>query len=399
MHYKSLLNQVQKTIAAIDTSADTGRTVSQLAETIAGDFRDELGITGGRLYSLRDENYELIHRFGNSWDGSLGIMVPVDYRPIAMTLENGVVVMEPNDPGVDPVLEEKLGAQRFAAISVGDEDYILSFNVAPESSRDDILFSLSLIRHAINQKLREDHFRSVLAEAQTIQQSILPHRPPEYPGFDIWGRTMPAEFVSGDYYDFIDVSETILGVAVADASGHGLPAALMIRDVYVGLRMGTDRDYKIIRTLQKLNSIIHRSRLTAKFVSLFYGELERGGLFIYCNAGHNPPFLMKKGANRVEMLRNGGGLVLGPTPDASYQRGFAQLEAGDVLCLYTDGVIEAHDRADREFGIERLQRLVRAHRDCTAQEIGQVVLDRVTRWGREGEDDRTVVIIKALHPD
>jgi len=87
--------------------------------------------------------------------------------------------------------------------------------------------------------------------------------------------------------------------------------------------------------------------------------------------------------------------VLGPTPDATYTRGFAKLDPGDLLCLYSDGIVEAHDPQDREFGLDRLQRIVKQHRGRTAQEIGQEVLARVAKWGREGEDDRTVVIVKA----
>ena len=204
---------------------------------------------------------------------------------------------------------------------------------------------------------------------------------------------MPAEIVSGDFYDFIPISENILGLAMADGSGHGLPAALVVRDIYMGLRMATDRDFKIIRTIEKLNHIIHRSRMTTKFVTLFYGELETGGILIYCNAGHNYPFHLH--GNRVEYLQNGGP-ILGPTPDATYQRGFAKLQTGDLLCLYSDGIVEAHDNRDREFGLPRLVRLVKANRENTAQQICQEVLTRVAKWGRAGEDDRTVVIVKAV---
>lgn len=390
MDYKRLLTQVERTLEQIDTTAH----VAEIAETIATNFRDELGITGGRVYESREECYELVARFGASHDGEIGIDVPKDYKPIELVLENGIVVMDPTDPGFDPVLEQKLGAQRFCAISVSDEDYIIAFNVAAELSREDILFSLNLIRYAINQRIRATWYESLIVEAQRIQQSILPSRIPQYAGYDIWGRTVPAEIVSGDFYDYIPVSDSILGIAIADGSGHGLPAALVVRDVYMGLRMATDRDFKIIRTLEKLNHIIHRGRLTTKFVSLFYGELETGGILIYCNAGHNPPFLLRK-SGRTEFLRNGGP-VLGPTPDATYTRGFAKLEPGDLLCMYTDGIIEAHDRNDREFGTERLVRLVKANRNRSSQEIGQEVLSRVEKWGRGEQDDRTVVIIKAI---
>jgi sigma-B regulation protein RsbU (phosphoserine phosphatase) len=392
--YRKLLTQVERTLEQLETSDSPTTSVAQIAETIATNFRDQLGITGGRVYESRDEAYELVARFGESQGGALGIEVPKNYKPIELLTENGIVVMDPSDPGFDPVLEEKLGAQRFCAISVGDEDYIIAFNVSPSHRREDILFSLNLIRYAINQRIRATRYESLIVEAQRIQQSILPSRIPQYAGYDIWGRTVPAEIVSGDFYDFIPVSDNILGLAIADGSGHGLPAALVVRDVYMGLRMATDRDFKIIRTLEKLNHIIHRGRLTTKFVSLFYGELETGGILIYCNAGHNPPFVLRKNG-KTEFLRNGGP-VLGPTPDATYTRGYLQLHAGDLLCLYTDGIIEAHDRQDREFSTERLVRLVKANRNRTSQEIGQEVLARVKKWGRDDEDDRTVVIVKAV---
>jgi phosphoserine phosphatase RsbU/P len=391
--YKRLLTQVEKTLETIETE-DTQWTVAMIAETIAANFRDELGITGGRIYESRgDDSFVIVGKFGEANETAMGMVVPREYKPIELVLENGIVVMDPSDPAIDPVLEEKLGARRFAAIAAGDHEYIVSFDVAPELGREDILFSLNLIRYVINQRVRAQRYESLIVEAQRIQASILPQRVPQYRGFDIWGKTVPAEIVSGDFYDFIPISDSILGLTIADGSGHGLPAALVVRDIYMGLRMATDRDFKIVKTLEKLNHIIHRSRMTTKFVTLFYGELETGGILIYSNAGHNAPFLLKK--NHIELLTNGGP-VLGPTPDAIYNRGFAKLDPGDLLCLYSDGIVEAHDNHDREFSLERLQRVVKANRTRTSQEIGQEVLARVAKFGRAGEDDRTVVIVKAL---
>ena len=397
MDYKKLLAQVERTPEQIESAESTRFTIEQLAETIAVNFRDELGITGGRIYEANDQgNYELVSRFGAVRSGALGIVVRKEYKPLELVLENGVVVMDPTDPGVDPVLEEQLGARRFAAIAAGEtHSHIIAFDVAPEMSRDDVLFSLNIIRYSMNQRLRAERYESLIVEAQRIQQSILPQRVPQYAGFDIWGKTVPAEVVSGDFYDFIPISDNILGLAIADGSGHGLPAALVVRDIYMGLRMAMDRDFKIIRTMEKLNHIIHRGRLTTKFVSLFYGELETGGILIYSNAGHNYPFLLK--GHRIEYLKNGGP-VLGPTPDATYTRGFAKLEAGDLICLYSDGITEAHNARDEEFGLDRLTRMVKANRHRSAEEIGREVLSRVSRWGRRDPDDRTVVIVKAVAP-
>ena len=394
MDYKSLLTKVERTLETIESAESMRFTVEQIAETIAANFRDELGITGGRIYEARgDDTFELVARFGDDHEAPLGITVPREYRAVELVLENGIVVMGPGDPAFDPVLEARIGARRFVAVAAGDGEYIVSFDVAPELGRDDILFSLNLIRSVITQRIRAQRYESLIEEAQRIQASILPQRVPQYPGFDIWGKTVPAEIVSGDFYDFIPITDNILGLAIADGSGHGLPAALVVRDIYMGLRMATDRDFKIIRTMEKLNHIIHRSRLTTKFVSLFYGELETGGILIYCNAGHNFPFVVK--GLRFEALPSTGP-VLGPTPDATYTRGFTKLDAGDVLCLYSDGIVEATDSKDREFGLDRLQRIVRHNRDKTAREIAGEVLARVAKWASSPQDDRTVVIVKAV---
>ena len=394
MDYKRLLTKVEKTVEAIEGGEGVGSTIASIATIVTHNFRDELGITGGRIYEARgDDTFELVGRFGDAHEAPLGIVVPREYKAVELVLENGIVVMGPGDPAFDPVLEARIGARRFVAVTAGDGEYIVSFDVAPELSRDDILFSLNLIRSVMSQRLRAERYESLIEEAQRIQASILPQRVPQYPGFDIWGRTVPAEIVSGDFYDFIPITDNILGLTIADGSGHGLPAALVVRDIYMGLRMATDRDFKIVRTMEKLNHIIHRSRLTTKFVSCFYGELETGGILIYSNAGHNAPFILS-GTN-VEYLRNGGP-VFGPTPDATYTRGYGKLDPGDLLCMYTDGVVEAHDRQDREFGLERLQRVVKHNRNRTAQEIGQEVLSRVTKWSRAPEDDRTIVIVKAV---
>ncbi|HEX3582090.1 MAG TPA: PP2C family protein-serine/threonine phosphatase [Thermoanaerobaculia bacterium] len=394
MDYKRLLSKVEKTVEAIEGGEGVGSTIASIATIVTNNFRDELGITGGRIYEARgDDTFELVARFGDDREAPLGIVVPREYKAVELVLENGIVVMGPGDPAFDPVLEARIGARRFVAVAAGDGEYIVSFDVAPELGRDDILFSLNLIRSVITQRIRAQRYESLIEEAQRIQASILPQRVPQYPGFDIWGKTVPAEIVSGDFYDFIPITDNILGLAIADGSGHGLPAALVVRDIYMGLRMATDRDFKIVRTMEKLNHIIHRSRLTTKFVSCFYGELETGGILIYSNAGHNPPFILR--GNHVEYLRNGGP-VFGPTPDATYTRGYAKLDASDLLCLYTDGIVEAHDRQDREFGLERLQRVVKQNRTRTSQEIGQEVLTRVTKWSRSPEDDRTIVIVKAV---
>jgi serine phosphatase RsbU (regulator of sigma subunit) len=393
---KSLFRKVERAIEAIERSSDASSTITETAGAIIENFREELGVRGGRLYERRDGGYELTRVFGGAV-AAPGIFVPDEYPPVQQVLDGGVVVLDLTAPGVDPEFERKLGVDRFAAIAVGDDQYILSFSVDPVAQSEDLMASLGILRHAVDQKLRQERFVSVLNEARQIQMSILPRRSPRRGEFDIAGFTVPAEIVGGDFFDFIPVTDRIHGIAIADASGHGLPAALQVRDVYTGLRMGVARDFKIVRTVERLNRIIHQSRMTTKFVSLFYGEIEEEGNFIYVNAGHPPPLhFHAKGVTTLKQT----GMVLGPSATASYSRGFLALEPGDALLLYTDGMTEAVDPKGREYGIERLKKAFLALKEKPADEIVRALVEKVGEYVRvrAPEDDRTVVVVKRVVP-
>ncbi len=396
--YRGLMKKVEQVVATMDRDEDVGTTIHSLLEIIIEKFQDELGIYGGRLYQRRDAYYVLLGTFGDAKEVPQGLKVPLSYPPIQLLLEQGALYMDAEDPTVDRNLENLLGVQRFAAIEVGTEEYILAFNVAPGHDRDDILFSLGILRHSVNQKIRRDRMESIFEEARKIQASILPRRVPKYGEFDIYGRSEPMEGVGGDYFDYIPVTEKILGLAIADVSGHGLPAALQVRDIYMGLRMGLARDFKIVRTVERMNRIIHKSTLTSRFVSMFYGELELNGVFIYVNAGHPPPFHIAA-EGPVRYLEEGGP-VLGPLPDASYERGFVIMKPGDMLVFYTDGIVETQGRDENgrslgEYGVERLLEVAREHRGETAREVVDAIFAGVESFGGDcqQEDDRTVMVV------
>ena len=393
---KILFRRVEKAIEAIEGASDPSATIMRTAATVIEQFQDALGVRGGRLYERRDGGYELTRTFGGVPAVAPGLFIPEAYPPIQRVVDEGVAVMDLNAPGVDPELERRLGAERFAAIAVGDDEYILSFTVDPAAPEEDLVASLGILRHAVDQKLRQDRYVSALKEARSIQMSILPKRAVRRGEFEIAGFTTPAELVGGDYFDFLPVSDRILGIAIADASGHGLPAALQVRDVYTGLRMGVERDFKITRTVERLNRIIHESRMTTRFVSLFYGEIEEEGNLMYVNAGHPHP-LHFHGSGVTPLLQTG--LVLGPSDKATYSRGYRLLERGDALLLYTDGMVEAHGADGEEFGVGRLVQQFLDLRALPCDEIARELIARVGQWagGGEPEDDRTVVVLKRHH--
>jgi sigma-B regulation protein RsbU (phosphoserine phosphatase) len=392
--YRELMKKVERLVAGIQRVDDVEAMVRQVADEIIGQFRGELGVFGGRLYRRDGGEYELRATFGDAKPVTPGLRVPRTYPPIDQCLARGAVYMELDDPALDRVLEETLGVRDFAGIEVGDEDFILAFNVDPVASHEDIVFSLQILRHALNQKVRQERMEEVFREARRIQTSILPRRVPSFPPFEMAGRTDPMDRVAGDFFDLIPITDKIHGIAIADVSGHGLPAALQVRDVHMGLRMGMARDFKIVRTVERLNQIIHGSTITSRFVALFYGELELNGTFIYVNAGHVPPFhLQADGGHR---FLEEGGPVLGPLSDATYERGFVKMRPGDLLVLFTDGIVEARrDGGGDELGTARLLAITRELRGSRPAEVVEAIFREVEAWtgGTPPDDDRTLLVV------
>lgn len=399
--YRELIKQVEQAVQEIERADDVGSSALALAESILARFREQLGLTGGRVYRRDEDDFELIATFGDARPVRRPFRVPADYEPIQRLERRGVVYMGEDDSAVDRRIEQELGTQGFAAIQV-DEDTILAFDVAEAVDPEEVRYSLGILRHSITERLRQERLYGILHEARRIQASITPRRSPDFAGYDLFGRTEPMEIVGGDYFDYIPVTGKILGLAIADVSGHGLPAALQVRDIYMGLRMGLSRDYKIVRTVERLNAIIHESTLTNRFVSMFYGELEADGLLIYVNAGHPSPLHFRNDGQEVELEE--GGPVLGPLRDASYERGFVRLRPGEMVALYTDGIDEARRPLPgggwEEYGVERLRNALRRNRDRSAEEIVDAVRADIIdfRGTRPPRDDRTLVVVKRL-PD
>lgn len=396
MNYRELMKKVEHAVETIERTDDVADTIHTVTSLIIGQFRDELGLYAGRLYQRYGGYLVLQKAFGEAKELPPGIRVPITYEPVQTLLDHGIVYMEKSDPKFDHSLEEQLGVEQFAAIEVG-EDFVLAFNVAPGHHREDILFSLGILRHSLNQKIRQERMEGIFREARKIQASILPRRAPAFRTFDIFGRTVPVESVGGDFFDYVPLSDKILGLAIADVSGHGLPAALQTRDIYMGLRMGLGRDFKIVRTVERLNRIIHESTLTSRFVSMFYGELESQGTFIYVNAGHPPPYHLPADGDPRPLEE--GGTVLGPVADATYERGFVNLRPGDLLLLYTDGISETRGRGGdgwNEYGVESMLKVAAAHRHEPAEKIVEAVGKDVRRFSRgtPADDDRTLVVVR-----
>jgi sigma-B regulation protein RsbU (phosphoserine phosphatase) len=392
MDYKNLFRKLENTLADIEASDDRVSTVYAMLQRLVDDFHDDLGLVGGRIYVRRGSDYVLQKEYPEG-KAPEGFRIADSYEPLQDLMEHGFVFRQIGDPGIDREIESALGVKTFAAIGVGDRSrQIIAFTIKPGSDPDNVQDTLMTVRHVINIKLRQLHLEGRVAETRAIQMSLLPRRPPSFEGFDVWGASVPAEEVGGDLYDYLDVSKQLLGIAVADSAGHGLPAALQARDAIIGLRMGVEERLRITSTIEKLNRVVSRSVLASKFISLFYGEIESQGTMVYCNAGHPPPLVYRN--ESFDQLSRGG-LILGPDLDARYERGYVRLTPGSVLLAYTDGITEALAPDGSEFGVGGLKEVIRARRWTSARDLVEAVFDGVRRFSRSDppDDDQTVVAV------
>lgn len=387
-----------------DSTGDEAMLRAVVEHLVEGDDGAPFGIASGRLYRERSQDFVLIASIGEYGEAIEGLTVAKDYGSIHYLLDHRLWITRPDSPGYDQAVESQFSELNNAAIVVGQHpSYIIAFSVEHED-QNEMLMMLEAIRAAIGLKLRQSALEGQLRQAQIIQASLLPQRLPTLEGFEIAARSLPADEVGGDVYDLQNVEQGMLGLLVADATGHGLPAALQARDVIVGMRMGQSHNEKITAQVERLNRVIHSTLLSSRFITLFYAEIEDTGNITYVNAGHCPP-LMVTPAGEAFLLQTSGP-VLGPLPDAVYRRCYMTLRPGELLVLFTDGVLErpapgeeADDENEAvEFGQENLIKVIRKHRHESPAAVVDAVLHAVRDFGGGAplEDDVTVVAVRRL---
>jgi len=412
--HKKLYRTIESLLARIDHSAGDEKMLEDLLHLLVeGDDTVSFGVVSGRLYREEKKAYRLIKSIGGHGPSITGRTVSKDYQVVRDIERRRLWIISPQSPGWDPAVEAQFGELDSAAILIGrDPAYILSLGIRHHGSEEDLQVLLETIRASVGLKLREQALTNQMRQARVIQQSLVPARLPDLAGFDLAAVSHPAEEVGGDVYDVQIVEEGVLGVMIADASGHGLPAALQARDVVTGLRMGQAGGEKITATVGRLNRVIHRSGLSSRFISLFYGELDESGNLAYVNGGHPSPLLFTPTGEVFELKSCGP--VLGPLPEAAYRRGYITMRPGEVLILFTDGVTERlhpDSAGDEEpegdemgddivqFGLDGIAEVVRAHLGESAEELVNAIVKQVRKYGDEApfEDDVSVMVVKRLN--
>jgi sigma-B regulation protein RsbU (phosphoserine phosphatase) len=247
------------------------------------------------------------------------------------------------------------------------------------------------------QLIEKKRLEGQLEVARQVQLELLPAQDPQLEGFDISAYNFPTEEVSGDYYDWVRIYDDQIGIVVADVSGKGVPAALLMAFLRASLRAAIHIGYAPHISMAKVNYLLWESIERNQFVTAFYSVLDASNRTLaYTNAGHSPPLLLEKDGSARFIER--GGLPLGMFRDTRYYEYYLSLEPGQMLVLYTDGVTEATNPGGEEYGSERLESAVRAGRHLSARELIDFIHRDVVRWtdGKGASDDITFFIVKAL---
>ena len=233
-----------------------------------------------------------------------------------------------------------------------------------------------------------------LALARQVMQELLPNNAPDLPGFDIAGSHATSLAVGGDYYEFIPLGDDRWGVVIADVVGKGMTAALLVSAIRASIASLVGHELAVRAIMRRANRFFHESVEEGKYVTLFYAVLDvQHRRLLYSNAGHVPPVLLRKGGG-VELLEDGG-VPLGLFKAPRYVDGYATLRQGDLLALYTDGVVEAMDRDDQPYGLDRFVATLARARDAGAGEICSAVMRDVRQHLSGGpSDDCSLVVIK-----
>ena len=232
-----------------------------------------------------------------------------------------------------------------------------------------------------------------IAEARAIQEGFLPKEIPQLAGYEIAAAWQSARVVGGDYFDVLPFDGEMCGLCIADVAGKGLPAALLMSNLQAAVRGLASPSLAPEDLCLRLNALLCRNIASDRFVTLFYAQLDGASRQLrYVSAGHNPPFVVRRDGSH-ERLRQGG-IVLGVFANQTFKSDVTQLQSGDRLVLYTDGVTEACNSEDEEFGEDRLLQVLQENAAAPAVEIQKKILQSVAQFSHgTWQDDATLLVV------
>jgi sigma-B regulation protein RsbU (phosphoserine phosphatase) len=309
------------------------------------------------------------------------------------------------------IVEQKVRSMIAVPLQTNDRVigliYVDSPHLIREFSREDlnlltVMANVAAIRieHARLNEIEEAEraMAKDMQQAALIQQRLLPEKAPHVAGLDLAARTKACRTVGGDYYDYLVFPDGRIGVLVGDVAGKGMPASLLMSSLQARVQVLFEDGDDLARKIGRLNKAVSANCPDNRFITFFMGVIDpKTGEFVYTNAGHNPPVVVRADGE-FETLTGGGGVILGILPMATYQEARTTLNPGDVLVLFSDGVTEAADATDDEFETDRLAVAVAKARHLPATEILDAIKQAVTDHvaGRPQSDDITIMVARRV---
>ncbi len=253
--------------------------------------------------------------------------------------------------------------------------------------------------HLIQETIEKERLEEDLHLARDIQRKLLPDTMPELANYDVHGLNIASRQVGGDYFDIIQLDDRNYLLTIADVSGKGMAAALLVSNLQAGLHTLCGDDLTLDEITFRLNNLIHKNTDIEKYITFFILKLNiKDGTFSYVNAGHNPPFLFKPDGD-YETLEKGG-LILGMMPNIRYDLGEGSIKNGQTIFMYTDGVSEAMDQEGREFEEKGIIQFFRKSGEtASCKDLNDALINEVKTFAVEPEesDDITLLTIRRLH--
>ena len=374
---------------------------------------ENIRVNGGRIwrFDIDTADYVLLYQTGNLEKISPNFRVNIKDYPLfeKIAKERTILGNETNQ-----VLRGK-GIFNYSASGVGSKikfedklyyEYLLALN--SENIDEDLRITVSIIATALTSQLKQHRYslratnlRADLNKARELQKGILPEHEYRFNNYVIFGLSDPAEIVGGDFFDYLEIGADgdFLGIAVGDAASKGVSAAAEAMYISGALRMACSFDIQISPLMKRMNALVNKIFKDEKFASLFYGEFstDKSGLFLYSNAGHNPPMFVKENSDNIVTLSSTGP-VLGPSPSAKYTVDSINFSVNDVLLIYSDGVTDSTNTEFESYGEKRLSEVLLKNKHLSPKEITYSIFDDLIKYSKNGEysDDKTIVVAKRI---
>ncbi len=373
---------------------------------------EEIDVSGGRIWKLDESDvaYKLLYQTGDAFEIENGFVLHLYNHPIFKLITNERTILA-DETNLELI---KKGIFKYSATGIGKkikigEDSYYQYLMALNSDHidDELRYTLNIVSTILTSKLFERHLsksqQHLIADidkAKQLQKSILPEHEFRFHDYDLFGVTIPAENLGGDFFDYLKIGddEDRMAIVVGDAASKGISAAAEAMYISGAIRMASMFEIKISPFMFRLNHLINKIFSDDRFSTMFYGEIskDKKGLFLYANAGHPPAIYVSKAKNTITLLEPTGPL-LGVTPNSKYETDSLNFEPGDMLIIYSDGITEAANGEYDFYEEERLQSLILENLHVTPKELVYTILDDVNTFSTTNskyQDDKTLVVIK-----